>query len=183
MHGKRVGIVSIVLCSITILVACAKGKPELVLQTFFDGKVEILVPTSLKPMDEDLLDSKYARTNAPPKIAFTNDDASVNLVLDIKKDADLLALGLEGALENMFATTPQRIPSFKMFDSGIVLHGGEDFAYVKFTIQAPDALIYNVMYFTIIDDKFYFASFNSTEKHWGYWEKYINEIMSSFKVH
>lgn len=125
-------------------------------KSFFDGKMEMLFPSNFELMDEDMKLAKYDKNNLPTYV-FTNNDNSVNLVINFTEAPSSLAqlpeydeifsrrLGINGVIT--YKTEIEQI-------------NNRDFLVLEFQTPGEGIPVYNYMALGVLEDRLFMATFN-----------------------
>jgi hypothetical protein len=149
-------------------------------QSFFENKLTMKVPTEFEPMSNELKQIKYPSERRPP-LVLTDETSQINLALNWtenkaeQKDLEALKNALIRSLSSVH-------PKAQWEGEGIIDVNGKKFGYLELVSQAIDTKIYNLMYFTDLEGRFFIMSFNCTEKFISEWKPTAKEIMNSVMV-
>ena len=148
--------------------------------SLLDNKVEFLVPKELVKMSDQMWTYKY-HTQPRPELVLTDEYAEINLLVDLTP---------QPATENQIASYKDfRISNLKntrtdikILGEGVKSVNGKNIGFIKFSSQASDQNIYNFYFFTVVNGKILFFSFNCIEKLQKTWEKTADEMLNSLKI-
>lgn len=171
--------VAILLTLLTCSTLFAAG-PALEERSVLGGKVVLLVPTTFKPMSEEMLRTKYP-SERRPTLVYTNEAGSVNLALNYTRDripANQLAAFhkyMEGSFKKLY-------PSAEWFGSELRKINGREFFVMELRTPAVDTEVRNIMLGTSLDDRLPLISFNVTKELEKEWLPTADRIIESVKV-
>ncbi len=142
-------------------------------------KVEILLPSDFKQMDINTITVKYPSEGSRPTEVYTNNNSSVNFAfthsakkttsIDIKKYSDELINILKQRGITVTSQNQEKI-------------NGKDFFIITFYSKALNGIIYNKMFFTVLEERLLIGSFNCTSIMENIWKNKGNEIIKSIKL-
>lgn len=148
--------------------------------TILNNKVEILVSKRLSKMSDEMFAFKYG--NRPkPSLVLSDGDAEVNLIVDMTKQTaneDRLTELKDFQLSSM----KKNRPDIEVLDEGIKVINGKKVGYFKFISNAIDQKVFNYYFFTVIDGKVLFCSFNCIERLRKDWEETADQMVTSLKI-
>jgi hypothetical protein len=158
--------------------AFTQTKPAKV--SFLDDKVEILVPSELTKMSDQVWTLKY-RDMPRPVLALSDENGEVNLLGDLTKQPATEAQ-LASYKDFRKANLKKSHPEARLLGDSIKTVNGKKVGYIKFISAASDQNIFNYYFFTIENGQILFFTFNCIEKMQSSWEKAADEIVASLKV-
>lgn len=148
--------------------------------SLLNNKVEFLVPKELANMSKEMWSLKYHDTPRPA-LVLTDENGEINLLVDFTP---------QPAAENQIADYKDfRIAKLKktrtdikIIGQGVKKANGKTIGFIKFTSQASDQNVYNFYFFTVVNGKILFFTFNCIEKLQDTWEKAADDILGSIKL-
>ncbi|MES2778112.1 MAG: hypothetical protein V4722_28310 [Bacteroidota bacterium] len=144
------------------------------------GKVEIMSPTNLANMSDEMWAIKYAKKNRPT-LVLTDEAGEVNLIADLK--AQPITQGEIAKYKDFqIGLMKKERPDLRIMEDGIKTVHGKKIGYFKFLAQASDQKIFNYFFFTELGGKLLFFTFNCLEKQQKDWEKTADEIVASLNI-
>lgn len=144
------------------------------------GKIEILVPTDFKKMDQETLNLKYPSAQRPT-LVYTNEKASVNAAFNLTENPANQDL-MESYQANFVTTFEQLYANAEWLDKGVQEVDGRKVGMLELVTPAVDTEIYNLIFFTNLNDKLLICSFNCTKEKQADWQKVAKEIMQSLSI-
>lgn len=168
---------------ITLLVFPIFGFSQIKLDktiNLLDNKVEIHVPKTLSIMSDEMWTLKY-HTQTRPELVLTDENAEINFLVNTTQ---------QPSTENQLAAYKDfRIANLKksrtdiiMLGDGLKIVNGKKLGFFKFLSQAIDQKVFNYYFFTIVNGKILFFTFNCIEKLQSTWEKTADDILNSLQV-
>ncbi|MEO1515040.1 MAG: hypothetical protein AAFV95_08500 [Bacteroidota bacterium] len=148
--------------------------------SLLNDRIELKIPSDFDIMDEETIKMKYP-TEQRPTLVYTNKRASINVALNLTENPASQEL-MEPYKEGLVQSFQTNYPDAEWKNSEVIEVNGRQIGYLEFVISAPDAKIYNRMFFTDLDDKLLLCSFNCTLEHVTEWESVSKEIMHSLKL-
>ena len=146
----------------------------------FNNKVELLVPSDLTTMSDDMWDLKY-HNKVKPELVLSDKDGEINLIASIAREP-LEENQLLEYKEFRIKQLKRNIPSTVILSEGLKLVNGKKIGFIKFTSSATDQKVFNYYFFTAVDRKILFFTFNCVEKVQLLWEKTVDDVVNSIKI-
>lgn len=146
-------------------------------KSFFDGKLQMLFPTVFEQMDNDLLLAKYDKNNLPTFV-YTNDDNSINCVINFTENPSSLDKLTE--YESIFARRLNN-NGVTFYKSQIEQINERDFLVLEFDSPSNQISIYNYMAVGVLDDRLFMATFNCLLSEKDNWKSVGNQIINSIE--
>jgi len=153
---------------------------ELEVKSLLDDQLELKVPKAFEIMSEEMMDIKYP-TNRRPTLVFTNESGSINVALNLTANPANQDL-ITPYKDNFIKTFQATYPTAKWKDSGVTEIHGKKVGFLKLITPAVDTKIYNLIFFTDLNDKLLLCTFNCTEKEIEEWKDTGDEILNSLKL-
>ncbi len=148
--------------------------------TLLDDKVSILAPVELSKMTDEMWTLKFQK-RARPMLVLTDVNGAVNLIADLTQQnvtEDQL-----GSFKNFQLAQLKKVkPAQNILQEGIKAVNGKKVGYYKFLSQVNDQKVFNYYFFTIVEGKILFFTFNCMEKLKTTWEKTADQIVASLKI-
>jgi hypothetical protein len=171
----------ICLCLVTlILLSASKSTVELEAKSFFKDQVELKIPTDFTLMTQEMMEMKYP-SEQRPTLVYTDETGGINVALNLTPSKASQEL-LPQYLESLIQTFKNVHPYANWKGNGISEINGRNVGFMALITPAVDTEIYNLIFFTDVDGKLLFCSFNCTKKSIKKWEVTAKEIMNSLKV-
>jgi hypothetical protein len=148
--------------------------------SLLDNKVEIRVPNELSKMTDDMWTLKY-HTMPRPELVLTDENGEINLLVDLTQQPatdNQLAEYKNFRISNLKKTRTD----IKVLSDGVKIVNGKKIGYLKFLSQASDQKIINYYFFTVVNGKILFFTFNCIEKLQNIWEKTADQMLDSLKI-
>lgn len=144
---------------------------------FFDGKLKMLFPATFEEMDYDVMLAKYDKNNLP-SFVYTNDDNSVNCVINFTENPSSL-----DKLPEYASIFSRRLESdeVKVYKSEIETINKRDFLVLEFQTPAKESSLYNYMAIGVLDSRLFMVTFNCLEEKEAGWKSIGKEIINSIK--
>jgi hypothetical protein len=169
-----IGLISSTLVSLTLLTI------DLEKRTFFDGKVEILMPIEFEKMSEDMMSVKYPNGRRPT-LVYTDKTGGVNVAFNhtaSKATPDQI----DAYKESFVSMFKNLYPSADWKGTGLKEINGKKVGYMELITPAIDTKIYNLMFFTDLDGRLLLCTFNCVERKQTDWIEPAQQIMNSLNV-
>lgn len=149
-------------------------------RSFFDGRVKMLVPTSLAPMPEEMLELKYP-SQRRPTLVFTNPAGSVNVALNHTQNAasDADVPGLHRSMEQLLRRVH---PTAQWHDSKTGQRDGMRYFVLDFVTPAVDTDVRNMVFATPLDGRMLLVSFNCMVELQSSWAPLGQQIIDSITL-
>ena len=147
---------------------------------FYNGSVEIKVPSDFEVMDESTFRIKYPRQNPTTTTAFSNDRTTINFLLNLNPrplNQENLATYHSQTLQGI-----SQLNGIEIESSGIKEVNGKKVAFIAFNSKAIDTQIYNLMFFTDLNGQTLMCTYNCTYEHLKLWKSVGEEILNSIVV-
>ena len=148
--------------------------------SFLDDKVEVLVPSELTKMGDQVWTLKY-HDLPKPVLALSDENGEINLLGDLTKQPATEAQ-LASYKDFRKANLKKSHPEAKVLEDSIKTINGKKVGYIKFISTASDQNIFNYYFFTIENGKILFFTFNCIENKRSTWEKAADEMVASLKI-
>ena len=127
-------------------------------------------------MSDEAWNIKYP-TKPRSEMALSTKNGEVNLLGELTKQ--------ECPEDRLTAFKDFQVGQLKQYEvtsQGVKTVNGRKIAFIKFNSKAIDKDVFNYYFFTIVDGKVLFFTFNASEKEKKSWEKAADKILSSIKV-
>ncbi|MCL1989453.1 MAG: hypothetical protein FWG67_01035 [Defluviitaleaceae bacterium] len=150
-------------------------------QLFAEDKVRMMIPKDFVLMSQADAKKKY---NADPgtKEIFTNQDGSINIVVECLEAGEVTDEAMEPLRDHVFGMMKRVNPGIKKHHSDVEIISDKTVAYVEFTNLAMDGKLYNFLHFSEVDGKVLMVSFNCSTKNMKYWQKAALLMMRSVVI-
>jgi hypothetical protein len=153
---------------------------ELVRKTILNEKVEILLPKDFEIMTEDMLNIKYPSSRRPT-LVYTDETGGINVAFN-HTTSNASPQQIDAYKDNLVATFKNAYPSAEWKGTGMKVINGKNVGYVELITPAIDTKIYNLIFFTDLDDRLLLCTFNCVEKKQKDWKESAQQIMNSLKI-
>lgn len=157
------------------------GQPKLDRKiSLLDNKVDILAPDELSKMTDEMWTLKY-HTMPRPELVLTDENGEINLLADFTQQPatdNQLTAYKNFRISNLKKTRTD----IKVLSDGVKIVNGKKIGYIKFLSQASDQSIFNYYFFTVVNGKILFFTFNCIEKLQKIWEKTADQMLDSLKI-
>ena len=156
----------------------AQPKIELETKVILNEALEIKIPKGFDIMAEELMELKYP-SQRRPTLVYSNKSGGINVGFNLtlqKADQNIIEQYL-GVFESSFKNA---YPSAEWISAGIKIINGRKIGCLEMITPAMDTKIYNLIFFSDLNEKLLLCTFNCTEKDKNQWEKAAHEIMNSF---
>ena len=168
------------LLALFLLPTLGLAQPKLDTVRLLSGKVKLLAPKQLSPMSDEMWTLKYQQ-RARPSLVLTDRNGEVNLIADLTQQA-----AEESQLADFKNYQIQELkkshPDLTVLSDGVKTINGKTVAYFKFVTQAVDQKVFNYYFFTVVDGKILFFSFNCIQGLQKKWETTADQIVSSLQI-
>ena len=148
--------------------------------SFLNNKIEIVVPSDLMKMSDDMWKKKN-NTTPKPLLVLVDANGEINLTASIVprivKDIqvmDFKQFQLKNFKENR--------PDVTVLSEGFKIADNRKVGYIKFKSKAVDQNVFNYYFFVLDTDKMIFFSFNCVERLQSTWEDIADKIVNSIKI-
>lgn len=148
--------------------------------TLLDNKVSILAPKELTKMTDEMWSLKYQKRTRP-MLVLTDKSGEANLIADMTQQG-VVEDQLVSFKDFQIAQLKKSKSGFKLLQDGIKTVNGKKVGYFKFITTAGDQKVFDYYFFTIVDGKILFFTFNCIQKLQITWEKTADQIVASLKT-
>ncbi len=156
------------------------GQSNLDTVSLLNDKVKILAPRELSSMSDEMWTTKYQKRTRPVMV-LSDENGEVNLIADLTQ---------QPATENQISAIKDfqiqqlksKRPDLNLLSDGVKTTNGRKVGYFKFVTQAVDQKVFNYYFFTVVDGKILFFTFNCIEKLQKKWESTADDIVASLKI-
>jgi len=151
---------------------------QLLTRKILSQKIEMLMPLDFKQMDVGTIKVKYPNEGSRPSEVYTNGNSSVNFAFthsakkvneDIKKYTSELVDILKKRGITIISQSQQKI-------------NGKDFLIVHFNSKALTGILYNTMFFTVLDNRLLMGNYSCSSSMEGGWKNKGDEMIASIKL-
>lgn len=159
-----------------------KQKTEINLEKkrIFNNNVSILVPAGFEIMSESMMKYKYP-SERRPKLIYTNKAGSINVAFNHTKDKANQNI-LKNYIEFFEKTFKNVYPSADWIDIGMKEINGRKVGYQELITPAIDTKIYNLLFYTDLNERLLLCTFNCTIEEKENWQKTAHKIMNSLEI-
>ncbi len=171
---------TISICFLLLLVSSAQPLHELELKSLLNDKIELKIPKDFTLMPEDVIKIKYPENNRPTTV-FTNAKTTTNIALNLTEHPANQSLILKYK-ESFLSTFSKSIPTAEWKSNGVKEINVKKVGYLEFISPATDTKIYNLLFFTDVDNKLLICNFNCIIQDTNEWVSVANEIFNSLKI-
>jgi hypothetical protein len=147
---------------------------------FLDNKVEILAPKELSIMTDAMWTLKYQKL-ARPILVLTDKNGEINLIADMTQQPANESQ-LTQYKDFRISQLKKSRPDLELLADGIKTIAGKKIGYFKFLSQAIDQKVFNYSFFTLVNGKILFFTFNCIQTLQSTWEKTADEIVASLNT-
>ena len=148
--------------------------------SFLNNRIEIVVPSDLRKMSDDVWKIKN-RSIPKPLLALFDAKGEVSLTADIvpriSKDVQIMDFK-----QRQLKIFKDNRPDVTVLSEGFKIADNRKVGYIKFRSKAIDQNIFNYYFFVLDTDKMIFFSFNCVEKLQSTWEDSADKIVNSIKI-
>lgn len=148
--------------------------------SLLNNKATILAPKELSKMTNEMWTLKYQK-RVRPILVLTDANGEVNLIADITQQS-VTEDQLGSFKDFQLAQLKKGKSDLKILQDGVRTINGKKVGYYKFLSKAIDQKVFNYYFFTIVDGKILFFTFNCIEKLQTTWEKTADQIVASLKT-
>lgn len=145
------------------------------------GQISILVPEDFGIMTLEALKVKYPKDNRPD-LVFTNDSSTVNLHFE-HTDFEATPEQIPLYLDQFLRFFEQNYPASPPLDKGTGQINGHEVGYIEIKLPADGDEVYNLMFYTTVNERLMIISFNCTAGLMEKWKETAFTIMRSLKVY
>jgi hypothetical protein len=127
-------------------------------------------------------DAKYKYpSERRPNLIYTNEDGSINVAFNhtASKGNDREVSKYKDSLK---ATLKRLYSSATWYGDDVLKINGKKVGFLELLTPAVDTKIYNLVFFTELEDRLLLVSFNCTEGQMKDWKPVAKEIMNSIKT-
>lgn len=153
---------------------------DLETKSLLNEQIELKIPKGFKIMSEELINIKYP-SQRRPTLVYTSESGGINVALNLTQNKASQQM-ITTYKDNFVKTFKNIYPSAVWKDSGEKTINGRKVGFLELVTPAIDTEIYNLMFFTDLDDKLLICTFNCTKKDIDKWTPTANEIMNSLKI-
>jgi len=165
---------------ISLIATQGFSQVELINKSLLEDKIELKIPADFKIMSEKMLLAKYPKEERP-KLVYTNEKGTINVAINYTENP--------ASQNNIKTYQEQAVSSFKSIypkaewiGHGVININDRKVGYVEFVAMAEDTEIYNMMFFTDVENRLLICTFNCTKKAMKEWVSVAKEIRGSLKT-
>lgn len=142
-------------------------------------KMWIWMPDSFGQLSKELARLKYPNENRPD-IIFTNPETTVNVTVSHKQDK--LGKGQEEEIRDYMEQVIARLhPESGTIEKQTALAGEHCFAWFDFVTPAIDTEIYNLMFFTALENRLLMGACNCLKPDMEEWKELFIQMLESVR--
>ena len=162
------------------MVSIAQEAPKVEKRRLLDGRIELLMPVGFTEMTPESLKSKYP-SSKPPQLVITDERGATNVALTWSQSSASQA-ELSSYKVYLQAALEKAQPKAKWYNQGIQDIDGRQVGYLELLTPVPDGVIYNLIFFTDMEERLLMVSFNCLEEEIAIWKPTAQQIMKSLRV-
>jgi len=144
-----------------------------------DGKINLMLPRTFKPMSPQMLELKYPSQNRP-KWVYTNADGTINVAVNHTTNR-LPQEDLPLFKQSMIQILRQTQKLTKWYGDHDRKIDDRDVAICEFLTPVVNANLYHFMLFTSLEDRALMCTFNCTDREMEDWQPIASAIMNSIR--
>lgn len=163
-----------------IFLAYSAQTPELTHRSILHGQVDILIPKNFVVMTQEMVKIKYPSSRRP-SLVYSNSNLSVNVAFNLTQHQVTQSL-LDSYRRGMVATMKKAHPSAMWKGTGMTTIKGRKVGYCELITHAIDQKVYNLIFFTDVNNRLLMCTFNCVEKKLPVWETTAKQIMNSLTI-
>lgn len=157
-----------------------EGKPiQVVDQTIMDGKITFRMPRLFSIMDPELAALKYP-SERRPNIIYTDESTTINLAFNAIQYA-LSDEEVEDFRDDMAEALEQAQPSAQWMEKEMAFINDKTIGFIEVITPALDGSIYNLMFFSALDDQALIGTFNCMEEDMETWRPIARSMMETLQ--
>lgn len=173
----------LILKTVLILVLPVVGLAQIKLekQSILDNKVELSIPTLLKPMSQKMIDLKYPNMRLKPDMILSDEDATINLIIAYTNqpvEDEQIGQYKDFQLDALKKSRPD----MQLIKGEVKTINGRPVGYFKFVTQAIDQKVFNCYFFVNVKGRLLLCTFNCIQKLQAKWDISVDEIINSLVV-
>ncbi len=164
-----------------MLIAMAfTSRIELEKKSLLDNKIQLKIPKYFDIMSEEMMKVKYP-SEGRPNLIYSDETGGINIGLSLTPSEASQEL-IPAYVNNFVQNFKNAYPTAKWKDKGVKLINGKKIGYLELITPAEDTQIYNLIFFTDLEEKLLLCTFNCTKKDMNEWTPIAKEIMNSIEV-
>lgn len=157
-----------------------EGKPiQVVDQTIMEGKITFRMPRLFSIMDPELAALKYP-SERRPNIIYTDESTTINLAFNAIQYA-LSDEEVEDFRDDMAEALEQAQPSAQWMEKEMTVINDKAIGFIEVITPALDGSIYNLMFFSALDNQALIGTFNCMEEDMETWRPIARSMMETLK--
>lgn len=172
--------VFLLLFLLSTMVSWQTNEIELEKKMLLNGKVEILLPKSFDIMPEEMLKLKYPSAQRPT-LVYSNEDGTINIAFN-HTASKAAQQQIDSYKDYFISTFKKSYPTAEWIGSGVKKINGRDIGYLEVITPAIDTQIYNLLFFTDLDNRLLLATFNCVIEEKENWLDAAHQIMNSLAL-
>jgi hypothetical protein len=149
-------------------------------KALFNNKLSLLVPKDFVEMNEKYLAENYSDPTFKPKTAMGDADGKIILALNFSETA-MDDNGVPGYTDELIGGLKNRKKT-NILDDGILLQGGKNIGYVKFTTSEKKQKIFHYRFYISFQERLLAFQFTCPKKMRNTWETKAEEMANSIRV-
>lgn len=148
-------------------------------EQIFDGKMQMMLPSSFTDMPMELAKLKYPMEQRP-QVIKTNEATDINFTFSLVNQplANDQVKQLRDSLKGVLKTVR---PDMRFTEEGMEEIEERSIGWFELTYSGIDTKIYNIMYFTPIAGKMMHGIFNCPVREAVNWKQVVFEMMHTIK--
>lgn len=157
-----------------------EGKPiQVIDQSMMEGKITFRMPRLFSIMDPELASLKYP-SERRPNIIYTDESTTINLAFNAIQYA-LSDEEVEDFRDDMAEALEQAQPSAQWMEKEMAVINDKAIGFIEVITPALDGNIYNLMFFSALDDQALIGTFNCMEEDMETWRPIARSMMETLQ--
>lgn len=148
-------------------------------EQIFDGKMQMMLPSSFTDMPMELAKLKYPMEQRP-QVIKTNEATDINFTFSLT-DQPLANDQVKQVRDNLKRVLKTVRPDMRFTEEGMEEMEERSIGWFELTYSGIDTKIYSIMYFTPIAGKMMHGIFNCPVREAVNWKKVVFEMMHTIK--
>ncbi len=167
---------------ILIILGTTRGfsQVEFLSKSLLEDKIELKIPADFEIMSEKMLLSKYPKEERP-QFVYTNEKGTIYVAINHTKHP-ASQNNIKTYQEQAIASFKSIYPQAEWIDDGVININDRKQGYVEFVAKTEDAEVYNLMFFTDLENRLLICTFSCTKKAMEEWVSVAKEIRESLKI-
>ncbi|WP_088825474.1 hypothetical protein [Listeria goaensis] len=144
------------------------------------GAISMIVPTDFEEMNPDMVPVKYPSEHRP-QVILTDDTSKFNITFLVTKN-ELKPGEMYNFTYAMYNAMRSMQPSTEFLSDGTRTLTEQEIGYLEMITPALDGKIYNLLFFSVWNNKIVQTSINCMVEDMELWQKFAHGMLETFTI-